>query len=79
MPNEFSALFDPKVSTFIPLMADGKDATEVIRVPVGNVDDVAQVELGTAFVILLVFSYILRVSYKTAQRVSLDIPANKIE
>jgi hypothetical protein len=70
MPDEFSSSFDPNTSIFIPIPADGKETTEVIHVPVGSAADLAQVELGTAIIILLAFTYLLRMSYKTARRIN---------
>jgi hypothetical protein len=48
----------------------GATPVEVIRTPVGNAEEVARVELGTAVVILVSFFYLARAILRTVRRIS---------
>ncbi|KAJ7269864.1 PIG-X [Mycena rebaudengoi] len=48
----------------------GATPIEVIRTPVGNAEEVARVELGTAVVILVSFFYLARAILRTVRRIS---------
>lgn len=70
MPDTFTTLFDPS-SIFAPEELDTpRGAHEVITVPIGSTNDVGQVELGTAVVILVCFIYLAYKSFKTATRIN---------
>ncbi|KAF5379748.1 hypothetical protein D9615_005813 [Tricholomella constricta] len=75
LPSEISSLFDAASALFIPISHSGPTAADLVRVPTGAPGDLAYVEFGTAFTVLVAFCYLLRASWLAARgvrRASMD-------
>ena len=74
------AFLDPLTQIFIPVPASKHPVTETIRVPVGNLEDLAFIEAGTALAVLLAFLYLSRVSWIVANKISMKgVQRGKVE
>jgi hypothetical protein len=68
MQCEISSLLDPTFSAALVLPRVNTSTTQVIQVPLGLVDHLEIVEVGTPLVILLTFVYVLLASSTAASR-----------
>ncbi|KAF8071502.1 PIG-X [Lyophyllum atratum] len=70
LPSEVASLFDPLSATFIPITHVRPNGADLVKVPTGSSGDLAYVEFGTIFTILLSFFYLLRASRLASQRIN---------
>ncbi|GLB44727.1 putative isochorismatase family protein [Lyophyllum shimeji] len=55
LPSEIASLFDLSSAKFIPISHSVPNGTNLVRAPTGSLEDLAFVEFGTMFTILLAF------------------------